>query len=87
VVGLALLRIQIDFFALNLVLPQMAESFQASDQNIQWTIRAYMLSLGVTLRDRRPDRRHLRPADLPCSQGSCSSRSARWPARWRRGWE
>ncbi len=45
-VSLALFCIQVDFFALNLALPDMARAFHVGTRDIQWTISAYMLSLG-----------------------------------------
>jgi len=45
-VSLALFCIQLDFFALNLALPDISRSFDASTQAAQWTISAYMLSVG-----------------------------------------
>lgn len=45
-VSVALFCIQLDFFALNLALPGIGESFHASAQATQWTISAYMLALG-----------------------------------------
>ncbi len=45
-VSVALFCIQLDFFALNLALPNIGDSFHASPQATQWTISAYMLALG-----------------------------------------
>ena len=45
-VSLALFCIQLDFFALNIALPDIAHSLDVSTQAAQWTISAYMLSLG-----------------------------------------
>lgn len=45
-VSLALFCIQVDFFALNLVLPDMGRAFHAGTGEVQWTISAYMLALG-----------------------------------------
>jgi MFS family permease len=45
-VSLALFCIQIDFFGLNLAVPDMARSFGVSTGNVQWVISGYMLSLG-----------------------------------------
>jgi EmrB/QacA subfamily drug resistance transporter len=45
-VSVALFCIQLDFFALNLALPGIGESFHTSSQATQWTISAYMLALG-----------------------------------------
>ncbi len=45
-VSLALFCIQIDFFALNLAVPAIGRTFEASPHSVQWTLSAYMLSLG-----------------------------------------
>lgn len=45
-VSVALFCIQLDFFALNLALPGIGDSFHASPQETQWAISAYMLALG-----------------------------------------
>jgi EmrB/QacA subfamily drug resistance transporter len=45
-VSVALFCIQLDFFALNLALPGIGDSFHVSPQATQWTISAYMLALG-----------------------------------------
>jgi MFS family permease len=45
-VALALFCIQLDFFALNLALPDMARGFHVGPRDVQWTISAYMLTLG-----------------------------------------
>jgi EmrB/QacA subfamily drug resistance transporter len=45
-VSLALFCIQIDFFALNLALPDMARAFHVGAPAVQWTVSAYMLALG-----------------------------------------
>lgn len=45
-VSVALFCIQVDFFALNLVLPDMGRTFHAGPRDVQWTISAYMLALG-----------------------------------------
>jgi MFS family permease len=45
-VSLALFCIQVDFFALNLALPDMSRAFGVGPRDIQWTISAYLLSLG-----------------------------------------
>jgi EmrB/QacA subfamily drug resistance transporter len=44
--SVALFCIQLDFFALNLALPGIGDSFHASSQATQWTISAYMLTAG-----------------------------------------
>jgi MFS family permease len=45
-VSLALFCIQVDFFALNLAIPAMARAFHVVAGDVQWTVSAYMLSLG-----------------------------------------
>ncbi len=45
-VSVALFCIQLDFFALNLALPDMARGFHVGPRDAQWTISAYMLTLG-----------------------------------------
>jgi EmrB/QacA subfamily drug resistance transporter len=45
-VSLALFCIQLDFFALNLALPAISTTFGVSEQAVQWTLSAYMLTLG-----------------------------------------
>ena len=45
-VSLALFCIQVDFFALNLALPNMAAAFHVGARGIQWTVSGYMLSVG-----------------------------------------
>ncbi|HZO77906.1 MAG TPA: MFS transporter [Solirubrobacteraceae bacterium] len=45
-VSLALFCIQVDFFALNLALPDIGRTFHAGPSELQWSISAYMLSLG-----------------------------------------
>jgi EmrB/QacA subfamily drug resistance transporter len=45
-VSLALFCIQVDFFGLNLAIPDMARSFGVSTGEVQWVISGYMLSLG-----------------------------------------
>jgi MFS family permease len=45
-VSLALFCIQLDFFALNLALPDIGRTFHAGTRDLQWSISAYLLSLG-----------------------------------------
>jgi MFS family permease len=45
-VSAALFCVQVDFFALNLALPDMARAFHVGARSIQWTVSAYMLSVG-----------------------------------------
>ncbi|HWK19400.1 MAG TPA: MFS transporter [Microbacteriaceae bacterium] len=46
-VGLALLAIQLDFFDLNLAIPEIAEEFRVPVTDLQWLISGYMLSVGA----------------------------------------
>ncbi|MGQ4362882.1 MFS transporter [Streptomyces sp. SAS_272] len=45
-VSLALFCIQLDFFALNLAVPGIAEEFGVTASAAQWTLSAYMLAVG-----------------------------------------
>jgi len=45
-VSLAMFCIQVDFFALNLALPSIARGFHVGADEAQWTVSAYMLSVG-----------------------------------------
>ncbi|MFF0062457.1 MFS transporter [Streptomyces sp. NPDC005279] len=45
-VAVALFCIQVDFFALNLAIPGIADEFGVSPSAAQWTLSAYMLALG-----------------------------------------
>jgi EmrB/QacA subfamily drug resistance transporter len=44
---MALFCVQIDYFAMNLALPQMAGEFDSSATDLQWVISVYMLALGA----------------------------------------
>ena len=44
-----MLMVQIDFFALNLALPQMARDLHVEVTDLQWVISGYMLALGAFL--------------------------------------
>jgi EmrB/QacA subfamily drug resistance transporter len=46
-VSMALFCVQIDYFAMNLALPQMATEFDTTTTNLQWVISVYMLALGA----------------------------------------
>ncbi|MCE5291226.1 MAG: MFS transporter [Nocardiaceae bacterium] len=46
-ISLALFCIQIDYFAMNLALPRMADDLSSSSTDLQWVISAYMLALGA----------------------------------------
>jgi len=45
-VSLALFCIQLDFFGLNLAVPDMTRSLSTTTDHVQWVLSAYMLSLG-----------------------------------------
>ncbi len=45
-VSLALFCVNTDFFALNLALPTVGRAFSVGARSVQWTISAYMLSVG-----------------------------------------
>ena len=45
-IALALFCVNTDFFALNLALPTIAKGFGVGARSVQWTISAYMLSVG-----------------------------------------
>jgi MFS family permease len=45
-VSLALFCVNTDFFALNLALPTIDKGFGVGARSVQWTISAYMLSVG-----------------------------------------
>jgi len=47
--SLGMFMVQIDFFALNLALPQMAEDLDVSITDLQWVISGYMLALAAFL--------------------------------------
>lgn len=46
-VSLALFCVQIDYFAMNLALPKMAEDLDTNATDLQWVISVYMLTLGA----------------------------------------
>ncbi|OBB77259.1 MFS transporter [Mycobacterium sp. 852014-52144_SCH5372336] len=46
-VAMALFCVQIDYFAMNLALPRMADEFGTSTSDLQWIISVYMLALGA----------------------------------------
>src|SRR6195256_6889385 len=46
-VALAMFLVQLDFFALNLALPQMAHELHVSTTDMQWAISGYMLAVGA----------------------------------------
>ena len=40
---------QLDYFALALALPNMAEDLQTTPENLQWTVSAYMIAIGIAM--------------------------------------
>lgn len=48
-VSMAIFVVQLDFFALNLALPDMAEELDTSTTDLQWVISGYMLALAACL--------------------------------------
>ena len=46
-VSLAMFLVQLDFFALNLALPQMAHELHVTTTDMQWAISGYMLAVGA----------------------------------------
>jgi len=46
-VSLAMFLVQLDFFALNLALPQMAHELDVTTTDMQWAISGYMLAVGA----------------------------------------
>src|SRR3977135_654343 len=46
-VSLAMFLVQLDFFALNLALPQMAHELHVATTDMQWAISGYMLAFGA----------------------------------------
>jgi MFS family permease len=46
-VSLAMFLVQLDFFALNLALPQMAQELHVTTTDMQWAISGYMLAVGA----------------------------------------
>jgi MFS family permease len=46
-VSTALFCVQIDYFAMNLALPRMAQDLGSDTTNLQWVISVYMLALGA----------------------------------------
>src|SRR5436305_7036187 len=48
-VSLAMFLVQLDFFALNLALPQMAHELHVTTTDMQWAISGYMLAVGALM--------------------------------------
>ncbi len=48
-IAIALICVQLDYFALALALPTMAEDLHTTSENLQWSVSAYMIALGITM--------------------------------------
>ena len=48
-IAIALICVQLDYFALALALPNMAKDLSTTAENLQWTISAYMIALGISM--------------------------------------
>lgn len=48
-IGIAMICVQLDFFALALALPDMSNELDTSATNLQWTVSAYMIAIGVVM--------------------------------------
>lgn len=48
-IAIALICVQIDYFALALALPNMADDLQSTPENLQWAVSAYMIALGIAM--------------------------------------
>lgn len=48
-IAVALLAVQIDFFAIALALPDMAEDLDTSTTDLQWSVSAYMIAIGIAM--------------------------------------
>ena len=48
-IAIALICVQLDYFALALALPNMAEDLKTTPENLQWSVSAYMIALGITM--------------------------------------
>ena len=48
-IAIALICVQLDYFALALALPTMAEDLKTTPENLQWSVSAYMIALGITM--------------------------------------
>ena len=48
-VSLAMFLVQLDFFALNLALPQMSRELDVTTTDMQWAISGYMLAVGALM--------------------------------------
>lgn len=48
-VGIALICVQLDYFALALALPDMAVELNTTTTDLQWTVSAYMIAIGIAM--------------------------------------
>ena len=48
-IAIALICVQLDYFALALALPNMAEDLHTTPENLQWTVSAYMIAIGIAM--------------------------------------
>lgn len=48
-VGIALICVQLDYFALALALPDMADELNTTATDLQWTVSAYMIAIGIAM--------------------------------------
>jgi MFS family permease len=48
-IAIALICVQLDYFALALALPNMAEDLHTTPENLQWSVSAYMIALGIAM--------------------------------------
>lgn len=48
-VGIALICVQLDYFALALALPDMATELNTTATDLQWTVSAYMIAIGIAM--------------------------------------
>lgn len=48
-IAIALICVQLDYFALALALPTMAEDLNSTPENMQWSVSAYMIALGIAM--------------------------------------
>ena len=48
-IAIALICVQLDYFALALALPNMAEELHTTPENLQWSVSAYMIALGIAM--------------------------------------
>ena len=48
-VAVALICVQLDYFALALALPDMADDLHSTAENLQWAVSAYMIAIGIAM--------------------------------------